>query len=284
MQPPHSFSVEVATKVWVEKAILLHNIVFRWQKDKANDHNFHDWRWRVYNSSRAFSELFPYFKQESIKRRLKELVSDWYLVVWCYNKFKFDKTLWYSPANTILSDYWISMVCFWTMDGEEVNNGEWENEPTIPVLNPVLNPPVWNQSPNGEEANASIDDLPISQPLKEQELLDNKSPPADPEYWKADINRIIEIMKDACSEAGLQYMPWYKEREFAKHITSKKLAKEIEKYDMPLEMFIANIIKLSSQQFMKACNSPSDFYKNWWYVLNSSKKAQEGWTKVYDLN
>ncbi len=104
------------------------------------------------------------------------------------------------------------------------------------------------------------------------------------EYGKTDINSIIQTMKDACNEAGIQYMAGYKEREFAKHITSKKLAKEIEKYNMPLEMFIKNIIKLSSQQFMKACNSPSDFYKNWWYVLNASKKAQESWTKVYDLN
>ncbi len=259
MQPPHSFSVELATQVWVEKAILLHNIVFRWQKDRANNHNFYDWKWRVYNSSRAFSELFPYFKQESIKRRLKELVQDWYLAVWCYNKMKFDKTLWYSPACTVLLDYWISIVQKHTTDGEKVNNGEWENEPTIPVLNPIDNP-IENNSSKEEEPNGSIE-----------------------EYWKPDINFIIETMKEACNDAWLQYMTWYKEREFAKHITSKKLAKEIEKYDMPLEMFIKNIIKLSAQPYMKACNTPQLFYTNWWMVLNASKNNKNNGYSVVEL-
>lgn len=283
MQPPHSFSVEVATKVWVEKAILLHNIVFRWQKDKANDHNFHDWRWRVYNSSRAFSELFPYFKQESIKRRLKELVSDWYLVVWCYNKFKFDKTLWYSPANTILSDYWISMVCFWTMDGEEVNNGEWEDEPTIPVLNPVLNPPVWNQSPNGEEANASVGDLPVYQPLEDKELLEKEIPPA--EYGNTDINSLIEHLKRSCDKVWIIYSPWpvKEERQYAKHILSKTFKDKIVPFNMTLYDFIENIVSLTNQQYIKQCNSCKKLYYNWWDVLNGTKKAQETWTKVFIL-
>lgn len=103
------------------------------------------------------------------------------------------------------------------------------------------------------------------------------------EYGKSDINFIIQTMKDACNEAGIQYMPWFKEREFAKHITSKKLAKEIEKYDMPLEIFVKSIIKLSAQPYMKACNTPQLFYQNWWFVLNSSKNNQNNWMKVIDL-
>lgn len=89
------------------------------------------------------------------------------------------------------------------------------------------------------------------------------------EYWSKEINWIIEVMKQACTDAWLQYMPWYKERQFAKHILSKKLASEIEKYNMPLHEFIANIIKLSAQPYMKQVNTPQLFYQNRGHIINS---------------
>ena len=115
-----------------------------------------------------------------------------------------------------------------------------------------------------------------------------EEPTAIEEFWKPDVNKIIEIMKQSCNDAWLQYMPWYKEREFAKHILSKKLASEIEKYNMPLFEFIENIIKLSAQPYTKQCNTPQLFYQNWWHVINSGsnilKTKQEKWLKFIHIS
>lgn len=73
-------------------------------------------------------------------------------------------------------------------------------------------------------------------------------------------------------------MPGYKERQFAKHILSKKMAAEIEKYNMPLEEFIANIIKLSAQPYMKQVNTPQLFYQNRGHVINASIAQKKGST------
>ena len=115
-----------------------------------------------------------------------------------------------------------------------------------------------------------------------------EEPTAIEGFWKPDVNKVIEVMKQSCSDAWLQYMPWKMEREFAKHILSKKLASEIEKYNMPLEVFINNIIKLSAQPYMKQVNTPQLFYQNWWMILNAGKlklESQDEWKRpFYNLN
>lgn len=115
---------------------------------------------------------------------------------------------------------------------------------------------------------------------REGEILSNDNTP-DGEYWYKEINQIIEIMKQACTDAWLQYMAGYRERQFAKHILSKKLATEIEKYSMPLEEFVANIIKLSAQPYMKPVNTPQLFYQNWGHIINASISQKKGSTTTF---
>ena len=110
---------------------------------------------------------------------------------------------------------------------------------------------------------------------------DEEEPKAIEEFGNKDINFIIQTMKQACSDAWLQYMPWIREREFAKHILSKKLAAEIEKYGMSLEEFVANIVKLSAQPYMKPVNTPQLFYQNWGHVINASISQKKGSTTTF---
>ena len=110
---------------------------------------------------------------------------------------------------------------------------------------------------------------------KKEILSKDNTAKADDGFWNKDVNWIISKMKEFCNEIGLQYMPWFKEREFAKHILSKKLATEIEKYNMGLEEFIKNILKVSCQPYMKQVNTPQLFYTNWGQVINASKTKIE---------
>lgn len=106
MEKPHSFFPSEAKKYGVNKAILLYNIRFWLDKNKSNEKNIHDAYYWTYNSSRAFSKLFPYMKEGSIKNWLKELEDVGVLKSGNYNKSPYDKTKWY----TIPSEYPIALT------------------------------------------------------------------------------------------------------------------------------------------------------------------------------
>jgi len=101
----HHFNIEVAQQVGgVEKAILLYNLDFWTRKNRVNDDHFYDGRTWTYNSSRAFAELFPYMKAASIRRWLRELEKDGFLVSsQKYNDSAYNHTKWYSLTKKYYS-------------------------------------------------------------------------------------------------------------------------------------------------------------------------------------
>lgn len=104
MSKQHSFNIEDAERFGVYKAVLLYNIRFWLDKAKANKSNINDGYYWTYNSSRAFSELFPYMKSGSIKNWLKELEEEGILLSGNFNARGYDRTKWY----TIPSEYAVS--------------------------------------------------------------------------------------------------------------------------------------------------------------------------------
>lgn len=96
----HVFDVDDAVKYGVEKAVILQNMRFWLDKNKANNKNLHDGFYWTYNSVDAFLELFPYLKSKGIiQRLLKSMEDDGLLLVGNYNKKGYDRTKWYSmPA------------------------------------------------------------------------------------------------------------------------------------------------------------------------------------------
>lgn len=95
----HSFEVDIAVKYGVNAAILLNNIYFWCQKNKANKHNFFDGSYWTYNSRSAFAEIFPYLSERQIKTALDKLIDDGVIKTGCYNKNIWDKSLWYTLTD-----------------------------------------------------------------------------------------------------------------------------------------------------------------------------------------
>lgn len=124
----HMFSVRLATEVGVEKAVLLDNIYFWIAKNRANDKHFIDGEWWSYNSSKAFGQMFPYMKDKSISRWLRELESDGYIKSGNYNKVKFDRTKWFSLTDLGFSFFESSLPI--------LSNGELEKGQPIPDSKP----------------------------------------------------------------------------------------------------------------------------------------------------
>lgn len=126
----HSFNIELAKEYGILEAILLKNIWFWIEKNRANEKNFYDGTYWTYNSTRAFNELFPYASESSIKRALKSLQEKGIIKTGNYNKSSYDRTLWYA-----FTDLGYSIVSNRQMEMNKSSNGNEQNGLTIPDIN-----------------------------------------------------------------------------------------------------------------------------------------------------
>ena len=126
----HSFNIELAKEYGILEAILLKNIWFWIEKNRANEKNFYDGTYWTYNSTRAFNELFPYASESSIKRALKSLQEKGIIKTGNYNKSSYDRTLWYA-----FTDLGESIVSNRQMEVNKSSNGDEQNGLTIPDIN-----------------------------------------------------------------------------------------------------------------------------------------------------
>lgn len=93
-----NFDESIAVELGVECAILLSNIQFWVKKNRANGelmHN-HDGKFWTYNSAGSFAKLFPYWKERTIYSYLEKLEKAGYVLSGNFNKFKYDRTKWYT--------------------------------------------------------------------------------------------------------------------------------------------------------------------------------------------
>nr|DAW44964.1 MAG TPA: Transcriptional regulator PadR-like family [Bacteriophage sp.] len=95
----HSFDVEIAIQYGINQAIILNNLFFWIQKNKANGKHFYDGHYWTYNSKKAFSELLPYMTERQIDYSLTKLVKDGLIIKGNYNKSPYDRTLWYALTD-----------------------------------------------------------------------------------------------------------------------------------------------------------------------------------------
>ena len=129
----HSFDVRIAKEYGVNAAVLLNNIYFWIEKNRANNTNYYDGYYWTYNSKKAFAELFPYLNERQIDYALKKLIDGDILKTGNYNKLAYDRTLWYAITK---KGYCILQNC--KMDDANLENGNTEIEQPIPDSKPVF--------------------------------------------------------------------------------------------------------------------------------------------------
>lgn len=96
----HSFNIAVAKEVGIASAVILNNIFWWTEKNRANETHFHDGYYWTYNSRKAYCDLFPYLTERQIEYALKKLIEVGYVVTGNYNKSAYDRTLWYRLTET----------------------------------------------------------------------------------------------------------------------------------------------------------------------------------------
>lgn len=95
----HRFNVDVACMLGVNAAILFENIAYICEYNRANESNEHDGNYWVYNTRKAFSELYPYLSDKQVRTALDALVAGGLLVKGNYNRSAFDRTAWYAVTD-----------------------------------------------------------------------------------------------------------------------------------------------------------------------------------------
>lgn len=126
----HSFDTIIAEKYGLEESILIDNLLFWITKNKANSKHFYNGKYWTYNSTKAFSELFPYWNEKKISRIIASLVEQNVIEKGCFNQNAYDRTSWFSFTekwiidNPNMSDS-ISQIC--QMEKTKTGNGKDEN-------------------------------------------------------------------------------------------------------------------------------------------------------------
>lgn len=183
----HSFDVRIAKKYGIEEAIILNNIYFWIEKNKANNQHFYDGKYWTYNSKKAFTDLFPYMNARQIDYAINNLVKNGLIEKGNYNKVGFDRTLWYSITEL---GYSILQNC--EMDVTKSSNAS--NKIVEPI--PDINKQIINTN--------------IKENTKEKEIFDYWNSKKIIEHEKIDDH--LKAIKDALKENTIEQVKTYIDR------------------------------------------------------------------------
>jgi len=216
----HVFNVDDAVKYGIEKAVILQNMRFWLDKNKANGANLHDDYYWTYNSVEAFSELFPYFSKGIIQRLLKSMEKEGLLLAGNYNKKGYDRTKWYS-----MPEY--RAVAIDTSHSPELVNGVINNDEPIHQIQQVHSPELTNgftridgpipdiNTDIKPDINTDIDTKKKSSKKAVKKLTDypNDFKPTDKQVDKMNeyginIPLFLDTFESGVKAKGLQYKCW----------------------------------------------------------------------------
>ena len=130
----HQFDIDVAKEIGIVPAIILNNLYWWIDKNRANERHFYDGYYWTYNSRKAFAEQFPYLNEKKIGYAIQKLVDEGYVITGNYNKSTYDRTLWYAITE---KGYSILQNC--QMHFPKLSNGSDKNVKPIPDINTDIN-------------------------------------------------------------------------------------------------------------------------------------------------
>jgi len=131
----HSFSTDIADKIGLNNAIIIQHIYYWHQKNEANNKHYIDGHYWTYNSVKGFSVIFSYLSDSQIRRSLKGLEADGYIISANHNKQGYDRTLWYALTEKALLILSPSICQNEQMDLSKTTNGFVKSDKPIPDSN-----------------------------------------------------------------------------------------------------------------------------------------------------
>lgn len=148
----HYFQPSIAKVYGIEEAIILENLFFWVNKNRANNQNFHDGKFWTYNSVRAFNDLFDYMTPSKIARALKKLEEEELINTACLNSNPYDRTKWYTITNKGLALFNIEASIFYNDNSicQNEKSNKAKCEMNVTDINQIIN---TDNKPDGENNN-----------------------------------------------------------------------------------------------------------------------------------
>lgn len=166
----HNFDINIAEKYGINAAIILQNMYYWIEKNRANEKHFHDGYYWTYNSLKAFEELFPYMSNKQIRGALEKLEEEGIIVCGNYNNSTYDRTKWYAitEAGYELFQEGKCIIPKGQMESSEKANGMSQKGKPIPNNKP-------NNKPNNNICAAEPhDDEPANEDQERQVSRDEQ--------------------------------------------------------------------------------------------------------------
>ena len=98
-----AFEETVAATCGVNAALLFSHIKYWTDKNMKAGKNIHNGKAWMYDTHEKFHASFPYLSTTQINRALGSLFKHGYILKGNFNKTKYDRTVWYSVSDTVLS-------------------------------------------------------------------------------------------------------------------------------------------------------------------------------------
>ena len=98
----HSFSVELATTLGLERTLILQHFYYWHLANKDNEGMFKDNHTWFFTSRKNIMQVFPYLTERKIRDAIDTLVKDGYILKGNYNPDKMKKTNWYALTKMSL--------------------------------------------------------------------------------------------------------------------------------------------------------------------------------------
>ncbi|QEH67296.1 DnaD domain-containing protein [Cellulosilyticum sp. WCF-2] len=124
----------LATQIGLNEAIVLQQVHYWIEVNKAKKTNYYDGYYWTYNSMKEWSKRFPFFAEKTLKRIFNNLEEMGIFKTGNYNKMRMDRTKWYTIDYIKLEEY---------IDKHTVNEEvvEEEEEVTHEECSPTENTP-----------------------------------------------------------------------------------------------------------------------------------------------
>lgn len=101
-----NFCEQLATDLQeIEVPVFIENLAYWIRKNHANQKHYHEGRYWSYNSYPAFSKLYPFWSEQTIRRIIKRAVKQGLLIIGNFNNKKYDNTNWYTLTDKALKYY-----------------------------------------------------------------------------------------------------------------------------------------------------------------------------------
>ena len=122
----HSFSVELATTLGLEKTLILQHFYYWHLANKDNEGMFKDNHTWFFTSRKNIMKVFPYLTERKIRDAIDTLVKDGYILKGNYNPDKMKKTNWYALTKMSLR--------LFDQTSDNMSN-DWSKCPTKDIIN-----------------------------------------------------------------------------------------------------------------------------------------------------